>query len=99
MNLIVFQVECFDYNRSGNHSLIGEFYVTVRQLQMGPGEQNVYEAINPKKKLVRKMHNSDSLVCSLSGHPLSTSTNFLWILDTPLPFGHISSTDAFGLTK
>ena len=49
----VSQVECFDYNRSGNHSLIGEFYVTVRQLQMGPGEQNVYEAINPKKKLVR----------------------------------------------
>ena len=43
------KVECFDYNRSGNHSLIGEFYVTVRQLQMGPGEQNVYEAINPKK--------------------------------------------------
>ena len=46
------QVECFDYNRNGNHSLIGEFYVTVRSLQMGPGEQNVYETINPKKKLV-----------------------------------------------
>ena len=45
------KVECFNYNHRGNHSLIGEFYVTVRQLQMGPSEQNIYEVINPKKRL------------------------------------------------
>ena len=59
-------MECFDYNRSGNHSLIGEFYVTVRQLQMGPGEQNVYEAINPKKKLVIREICNVLLQCPLS---------------------------------
>ena len=65
-DLIYLQVECFDYNRSGNHSLIGEFYVTVRQLQMGPGEQNVYEAINPKKKLVIREICNVLLQCPLS---------------------------------
>ena len=46
------KVECYDYNKSGRHSLIGEFYLTVRQLQMGPGENNVYECINPQKRVV-----------------------------------------------
>jgi len=44
------KVECYDHNNSGNHSLIGEFYITVRQLLQGPGPDNVYDCINPKKK-------------------------------------------------
>ena len=47
------RVECYDHNRSGSHSLIGEFYTTVRKMQAGPGDANVYELINPKKR-VRK---------------------------------------------
>ena len=45
------KVECYDYNLNGNHSLIGEFYLTVRQLQSGPNESTVYEVINPKKQV------------------------------------------------
>ena len=50
------KVECYDHNQNGNHSLIGEFYITVRQLLEGPGPSNVYQCINPKKK-VRSMKN------------------------------------------
>ena len=45
------KIECYDHNNSGNHSLIGEFYITVRQLMQGPGPENVYDCINPKKKV------------------------------------------------
>lgn len=45
------KVECYDHNKSGNHSLIGEFYLTVRQLQVGPGDRNVFELVNPKKRV------------------------------------------------
>ena len=48
---MTFQVECFDHNRNGSHSLIGEFYVTVRQLMAGPSDANVFPLINPKKKV------------------------------------------------
>ncbi len=46
------KVECFDHNVNGSHSLIGEFYVTVRQLKAGPGERTVFDVISPKKKAV-----------------------------------------------
>ena len=45
------KVECFDHNMNGNHSLIGEFFVTVRQLLEGPGPSNEHPCINPKKKV------------------------------------------------
>ena len=45
------KVECYDHNNSGNHSLIGEFYVTARQILEGPGPSNIYQCINPKKKV------------------------------------------------
>ncbi len=45
------KVECYDHNNSGNHSLIGEFYFTVRQLLDGPGPSNEFDVINPKKKV------------------------------------------------
>lgn len=45
------KVECFDHNNSGNHSLIGEFYLTARQLIAGPGPSNIYDCIHPKKKV------------------------------------------------
>lgn len=45
------KVECYDHNKNGNHSLIGEMYLTARQLQMGPCDANVFDLINPKKKV------------------------------------------------
>ena len=48
------KIECFDYNNSGNHSYIGEFFVTARQLMEGPGSANNYSCINAKKKVSEK---------------------------------------------
>jgi len=45
------RVECFDHNRSGNHSFIGLFHVTARQLMKGPGPENVFACVNPKKQV------------------------------------------------
>ena len=42
--------ECLDYNRNGNHSYIGEFCTTARQLKQGAGPSNIYPCINIKKK-------------------------------------------------
>ena len=45
------KVECFDHNMNGNHALIGEFFITVRQLLEGAGPANEHPCINPKKKV------------------------------------------------
>ena len=45
------KIECFDHNNSGNHSVIGEFFVTARQLMEGPGPTNTHNCINNKKKV------------------------------------------------
>ncbi|XP_067010459.1 copine-8 [Anabrus simplex] len=44
------KVMCHDWNRSGNHSLIGEFYVTLQELSVGPGDDTVYLLVHPSKK-------------------------------------------------
>ncbi|XP_071477474.1 copine-8-like isoform X1 [Diadema setosum] len=48
------QVECYDWNRDGSHSMIGVFETTVRELSRGPGHSNVYHLIHPKKKAKKK---------------------------------------------
>lgn len=50
------KVECFDHNDNGNHSVIGEFFVTVRQLVRGPGPENIHNCINPKKQSKKKSY-------------------------------------------
>ena len=65
------KVECFDHNMNGNHSLIGEFFVTVRQLLEGPGPSNEHPCINPKKKV--------SQLLSLFNSRNSTNWPFLTI--------------------
>jgi len=52
------KVECFDHNMNGNHALIGEFFITVRQLLEGPGPANEHPCINPKKKTKKSYKNS-----------------------------------------
>ena len=42
--------ECFDHNNNGNHSYIGEFSTTARNLLEGPGPANIHPCINIKKK-------------------------------------------------
>ena len=48
--------ECFDYNKNGNHSYIGEFFTTTRQLLDGPGPSNIHPCINVKKKNKKKKY-------------------------------------------
>ena len=45
------KIECFDHNKSGNHSYIGEFFVTARHLMDGPSSKNNHPCINNKKKV------------------------------------------------
>lgn len=56
----VIKVECFDWNRSGSHELIGQFLTSVRELARGPGPTNDYECINAaiKAKKGKKYTNS-----------------------------------------
>ncbi|XP_077983479.1 copine-8-like isoform X2 [Glandiceps talaboti] len=44
------KIECWDWNRSGSHDLIGEFTTNMRQLTRGVNTANEYEVIHPKIK-------------------------------------------------
>ncbi|XP_076063545.1 copine-8-like [Oratosquilla oratoria] len=44
------KVKCMNFHSNGCHSLIGEFYTTVRKLMEGPGPSNVYELEDDRKK-------------------------------------------------
>lgn len=52
---------CWDWNASGNHSLIGEFYTTLRELSQGPCDVTKYFLINPKKKEKSSYKNSGQI--------------------------------------
>jgi len=57
------KVEVYDHNQNGNHSLIGEFFVTVAQLQRGPSDAtNIFQVINPKKKAKKKSYKNSGTV-------------------------------------
>jgi len=55
------KIECFDHNNSGNHSYIGEFFVTARQLMEGPGSSNNFSCMNAKKKGKKSYKNSGEI--------------------------------------
>ncbi|KAG7153993.1 Copine-8-like 2, partial [Homarus americanus] len=44
------KVNCQNFQKSGNHKLIGSFYTTVRRLTEGPGPSNTYYLINEERK-------------------------------------------------
>jgi len=48
--------ECFDHNKNGNHSYIGEFSTTARQLLDGPGPSNIHPCINIEKRNKKKSY-------------------------------------------
>jgi hypothetical protein len=45
------KVLCCDWNSNGDHSHIGEFYCTLRQLSEGPSGSNVFQCVHPKKQV------------------------------------------------
>jgi len=44
------KVDVFDWNRSGDHEIIGTFHTNMRKLREGPGAENVYDVVNEKKR-------------------------------------------------
>ncbi|CAH1784993.1 unnamed protein product [Owenia fusiformis] len=55
------KVECYDWNRSGDHDLIGGFVTNLHELTRGPGSANIFELIHPKKKEKKKYKNSGNI--------------------------------------
>ncbi|KAL1110298.1 hypothetical protein AAG570_008375 [Ranatra chinensis] len=45
---------CYDWNASGRHSLIGEFYSVLSNLKEGPGPNNRFSVIHPEKQIRKK---------------------------------------------
>ncbi|XP_039283440.1 copine-8 [Nilaparvata lugens] len=45
---------CYDWNASGRHSLIGEFYTNLKTLSQGPVANNRYACIHPEKQVRKK---------------------------------------------
>ena len=64
------KIECYDHNNNGSHSLIGEFYATVRQFLEGPGPENEFDCINPKKKVNYSRFNPRSVIRQLFFQPV-----------------------------
>uniref|UniRef100_A0A1B6LVM2 Copine-3 n=1 Tax=Graphocephala atropunctata TaxID=36148 RepID=A0A1B6LVM2_9HEMI len=58
---------CYDWNKSGRHSLIGEFYTTLKQLAEGPGPSNRFKLIHPEKQNQNSIFSLDYLL------------SFLWV--------------------
>lgn len=58
--------ECYDWNSSGSHSLIGEFCTTARTLSKGATQENVYELINAEKKRRKRSYKNSGEVYLLN---------------------------------
>jgi len=58
--------EVFDHNNNGNHSYIGEFSTTARQLTEGPGPSNIMPCINIKKKNSKRSYKNSGHVHLMS---------------------------------
>ena len=43
-------MDVYDWNRSGDHEIIGTFHTNMRKLREGPGPDNVYDVVNDKKR-------------------------------------------------
>lgn len=60
------KVECYDWDSDGSHDFIGEFTTNMRELSRGPGSNNQFSVINPKKKAKKKKYtNSGEAVLML----------------------------------
>ncbi|XP_063153764.1 copine-5 [Candoia aspera] len=60
------KVEVYDWDRDGSHDFIGEFTTSYRELARGQSQFNVYEVINPKKKMKKKKYANSGTVTLLS---------------------------------
>nr|XP_048307193.1 copine-5 isoform X2 [Myodes glareolus] len=68
------KVEVYDWDRDGSHDFIGEFTTSYRELARGQSQFNIYEVINPKKKMKKKKYVNSGTVTLLSFAVESEST-------------------------
>ncbi|XP_028925567.1 copine-5 isoform X2 [Ornithorhynchus anatinus] len=68
------KVEVYDWDRDGSHDFIGEFTTSYRELARGQSQFNVYEVVNPKKKMKKKKYANSGTVTLLSFSVESEST-------------------------
>ncbi|KAM8795925.1 copine-5 [Eudromia elegans] len=60
------KAEVYDWDRDGSHDFIGEFTTSYRELARGQSQFNVYEVVNPKKKMKKKKYLHSGTVTLLS---------------------------------
>ncbi|EHH52994.1 hypothetical protein EGM_13545 [Macaca fascicularis] len=60
------KVEVYDWDRDGSHDFIGEFTTSYRELARGQSQFNIYEVVNPKKKMKKKKYVNSGAVTLLS---------------------------------
>ncbi|KAF0035121.1 hypothetical protein F2P81_012879, partial [Scophthalmus maximus] len=60
------KVEVYDWDRDGSHDFIGDFTTSYRELARGQSQFNVYEVVNPKKKMKKKKYVNSGTVTLLS---------------------------------
>uniref|UniRef100_A0A673KWI0 Copine Vb n=1 Tax=Sinocyclocheilus rhinocerous TaxID=307959 RepID=A0A673KWI0_9TELE len=68
------KVEVYDWDRDGSHDFIGEFTTSYRELARGQSQFNIYEVVNPKKKMKKKKYVNSGTVTLLSFSVESEST-------------------------
>ncbi|XP_028854028.1 copine-5b isoform X2 [Denticeps clupeoides] len=68
------KVEVYDWDRDGSHDFIGEFTTSYRELARGQSQFNIYEVVNPKKKMKKKKYANSGTVTLLSFSVESEST-------------------------
>jgi len=61
--------DVFDWNRNGEHKLIGSFSTTLEKLRKGPGNQNIYDCISKEK--MRKKGSSYENSGTITLHSIS----------------------------
>ncbi|XP_075222008.1 copine-8-like [Lycorma delicatula] len=71
------KIMCYDWNFSGHHSFIGEFYTTLNTLREGPGEFNCYSCINPQKQDSEGSSYENSGIVRLDYYELQPVYSFL----------------------
>ncbi|XP_075030578.1 copine-5 isoform X3 [Calonectris borealis] len=60
------KVEVYDWDRDGSHDFIGEFTTSYRELARGQSQFNVYEVVNPRKRMKKKKYLNSGTVTLLS---------------------------------
>ena len=70
-------ISIYDHDDDGEHDLIGSFHTTLEKLQQGPGQQNVYEVINDKKRKKKGSKYSNSGTVHLRNIHIERIPSFL----------------------